>query len=239
MTVRRILATSGGFGPDGRGGWSAGPLVRAAIRMSRRPAAPRLAHLGTASGDRPEDAARVLGAFAGTDVRARVLALLPMPNVEDLRETLLAQDVIHVGGGSVAGLLALWRLHGLDRVLREAWEDGVVLTGVSAGSICWHVGGPTDSFGPYLRVVTDGLALLPFGNGVHYDAEPARRPLLQEAVDGRLPVSYATDDGVGLLYEDEALADVLADRDGASAYRVERTGASARETELRARRLRD
>jgi len=72
--------------------------------------------------------------------------------------------------------------------MREAWEAGVVLTGVSAGSICWHVGGPTDSFGPVLRPVTDGLALLPFGNGVHYDSEEQRRPLLHELVaNGVLP----------------------------------------------------
>ena len=122
-----------------------------------------------------------------------------MPNVDDIRAHLLAQDVIYVGGGSVANLLALWQLHGVDVVMWEAWESGIVLTGVSAGSICWHVGGPTDSFGPRLRPVTNGLGLLPYGNGVHYDSEERRRPLLHRLVeDGTLPVSYATDDRVGL-----------------------------------------
>ena len=83
-----------------------------------------------------------------------------MPNVDDPRAHLLAQDVVWVWGGSVAGLLAMWRLHGVDAAMREAWEAGVVLAGVSAGSICWHVGGTTDSFGPELRPVTDGLGLL-------------------------------------------------------------------------------
>ena len=116
------------------------------------------------------------------------LQLFTMPNVEDVREHLLGQDVIWVSGGSVAGLLAMWRLHGVDAVMREAWEAGVVLTGVSAGSLCWHVGGTTDSFGPELRPVDNGLALLPFSNGVHYDSEPERRPLFQSLVaDGTLP----------------------------------------------------
>ena len=101
-----------------------------------------------------------------------------MPNVRDVREHLLSQDVIWVGGGSVANLLAVWRVHGLDEVLRECWEAGVVLGGVSAGSICWYVGGPTDSYGLDLRVSPPGLAFLPYGNGVHYDSEEQRRPLL-------------------------------------------------------------
>lgn len=178
----------------------------------------------------------VYGAFADTDVRVKAVSLLPQPNVTDLRETLLSQDIIYVGSGSVAGLLALWRVHGLDDILREAWELGVVLTGASAGSLCWHVGGPTDSFGPQLRVITNGLGFLPFGNGVHYDADEARRTMLHAAVAaGELPTSYATDNGAALLYEDTELVDVIADRDGPSAYRIELSGGEAVETRLSAR----
>ena len=163
------------------------------------------------------DAAR----FAGYE--ASHLALFPMPNVDDIRGHLLAQDVIWVWGGSVAGLLAMWRLHGLDDVMREAWEAGVVLTGVSAGSICWHVGGPTDSFGPDLRAVTTGLGLVPYANGVHYDSEEQRRPLLHRLVeDGTLPTAYATDDGVGLHYRGTELVEALTEIRGRGAYRVER-----------------
>lgn len=152
------------------------------------------------------------------------LSLLPMPNIADLREHLLGQDVIWVWGGSVAGLLALWRLHGLDVVLREAWQAGVVLTGISAGSICWHVGGTTDSFGPPLRPATNGLALLPWSNGVHYDSEPGRRPLFQSLIaDGTLPAGYATDDGAGLLYRGTVLAEALTERPDAKAYGVRPT----------------
>ena len=122
--------------------------------------------------------------------------------------------------------------------MRAAWERGTILAGVSAGSICWHVGGPTDSFGPALRLVTDGLALLPYGNGVHYDSEEQRRPLLQRVVgDGLLPTSYATDDRIGVLYEGDQAVSVLADVDvdaesGPAAYRIERVGGEVTETRL-------
>jgi peptidase E len=146
-----------------------------------------------------------------------------MPNLEDVRGHLLDQDVVWVWGGSVAGLLAMWRLHGYDEVLREAWQAGVVMTGVSAGSICWHVGGPTDSFGPELRPITDGLGFVPYSNGVHYDSEEQRRPLLHKLIgDGVLPAAYATDDGAGVLYRGTEFAEAVAEADGKAAYFIER-----------------
>lgn len=167
------------------------------------------------------------------------VALFPMPNVGDLGEHLLRQDVVWVWGGSVAGLLAMWRLHGLDTVLRDAWQAGVVLTGVSAGSICWHVGGTTDSFGPSLRAVTNGLGLLPWSNGVHYDSEPERRPLFRSLVaDGTLPSGFATDDGAGLLYRGTEMVEALAERGNARAYRVQHgPGNTVVETPLDVRRV--
>ena len=236
MAVRRILAASTGFGMNEQGVRTVGPLVQAAVDLSAHPRAPRLAYLGTAKGDQTEDAASVHGAFADTSVQLTVVSLIPQPNVPDLRAALLEQDVIYVGGGSVAGLLALWRLHSLDHILREAWDLGIVLTGYSAGSICWHQGGPTDSFGPDLRVITNGLGFLPYGNGVHYNSDPSRRPLLHASVaDGVLPTSYATDNGAALLYEDAELIEVLTDRPEATAYRIERHGDGAEEQRLNAR----
>jgi peptidase E len=160
----------------------------------------------TASGDDASYLARSYAALGALGCDVDHLALFTMPN-RDPEEVLGRSDLVWVGGGSVANLLALWRLHGVDTAMRAAWERGTILAGVSAGSICWHVGGPTDSFGPTLRLVTDGLALLPYGNGVHYDSEEQRRPLLQRVVgDGLLPTSYATDDRIGILYEgDEAV----------------------------------
>ena len=127
------------------------------IELAGAPERPRLCYLGTATGDDPIRLGGVYGAFAGSAVEVSHLSLFTMPTVPDMRAHLLAQDVVWVGGGSVANLLAVWRVHDLDEIFREVWEAGVVLGGVSAGSICWHVGGTTDSFGPDLRPVTNGL----------------------------------------------------------------------------------
>jgi peptidase E len=235
----RILAASSGFRPGRRTELEPGPLIDFAVELAGSPARLRFCHVGTASGDNPVYAANVAAAFVGRDVVVSALAAFPMPNVADVRAHLLAQDVVWVGGGSVAGLLAIWRLHGWDEIFREVWEAGVVLGGVSAGSLCWHVGGTTDSFGPDLRAVTDGLGLLPCSNGVHYDSDDQRRPLYRRLVaDGSLPAGYATDDGVGLLYEGTELIGAVADRPGAAAWRVERgADGSAVETRIEPRLL--
>lgn len=234
-----VLATSGGYRYAARTDLGFGPLVHHAVelaRVDRRP--PRVCHVGTAGGDQRHLNAQVVAAGQSVGWELTCLNLFPMPSVADVTAHLLEQDVVWVGGGSVANLLAVWRLHGLDTAVREAWQAGVVLAGVSAGSLCWHVGGTTDSFGPQLRAVTDGLALLPYGNGVHYDSEPERRPLLHRLVaEGTLPTSYATDDGAGLVYRGTELAEAVTQTDG-RAYRVERAAdGSAVETPLPTRRL--
>jgi len=223
-----------------------GPLVLHAIDLSgvsgRRP---RLCHIGTAMGDQRAWQAELDDAARSAGIELVHLPLFPMPPTDDLRGMLLEQDAVWVGGGSVANLLALWRLHGLDAALADAWRAGVVLGGVSAGSICWHVGGTTDSFGPDLRAVTDGLGLLAYGNGVHYDSEERRRPLLQRLVaDGTLPTSYATDDGVGLVYRDTEMVEAVTEVKGKGAYVIERVtageqtgGAPVRETRIEPRLL--
>ena len=158
-------------------------------------------------GDDSTRLAAAHNAFSKLGFISSHLTLFPMPNVPDVRAHLLAQDVIWVGGGSTANLLALWRLHGLDVVLRECWEAGVVLKGVSAGSLCWHVGGTTDSFGPTLVPVTDGLAFLPYSNSPHHDVEEQRRPLIHRLIaEGTLPDGYATENGTGLVFYGTELA---------------------------------
>ena len=196
--------------------------------------------IATAVGDAADRLIPTYAALSELDARISHLALFPMPNVPDVRAHLLRQDVIWVGGGSVVNLLAVWRAHGLDRILHECWQAGVVLAGVSAGSLCWHVGGTTDSFGPDLRPVTNALGWLPFANGVHYDSEPQRRPLLEKLVAaGTLPTAYATDDGVGLIYVGTEVVETVAVEEGKFAYLVERTAEGrARETVMKPRQLR-
>ncbi len=242
-TAPTVLATSIGLDSRGRGpyDWSPGPVFDLAFQLAGDPDRPRICHLATATGDDPSRIAGFYGAFAARpDVAVSHLSLFPMPTVADVRAHLLAQDVVWVGGGSVANLLAVWRVHGLEEVFREAWQAGVVLAGVSAGSLCWHVGGTTDSYGPGLRPVTDGLGLLPYSNGVHHDAEVQRRPLYHRLVaDGTLPPGFATDDGVGLVYRGTELVEAVADRPGKAAYRIERgDDGTARETRIEPRRLR-
>jgi peptidase E len=233
-----ILATSGGMVPGTRTRWMPGPLTRHAIDLTGVVGrGPRVCFIGTACGDdagllRTFHEVAQLEGWTGSH-----LSLFTMPNVDDIAGHLLNQDVIWVWGGSVAGLLAMWRLHGVDHALRAAWEAGVVLTGVSAGSLCWHAGGTTDSFGPQLQPI-DALGFLPWSNGVHYDSEPGRRPLFHQLVGtGRLPTGYATDDGAGLLYRGTELVEALTEVDGAGAYKVELVDGEVVETLLPVRTL--
>jgi len=234
-----ILATSGGLRRDGRTDVSFAPLVFHAIELSGVTGrAPRLCHLGTAGGDQRYFQAMLNDAGQAAGITVSHLNLFSMPNTDDMTGLLLEQDVVWVGGGSVANLLALWRLHGLDESFRQAWAAGVVLSGVSAGSICWHVGGTTDSFGPDLRPVTNGLAFLPFSNGVHYDSEEQRRPLYQRLIaDGTLPDGYATDDGTGLVYHGTGLTETVTEVRGKGTYRVIREDGKAREERIEPRVL--
>ena len=199
---------------------------------------PRVCLVLTASGDPADYYWICYEAFnaAGCDVTE--LKLFPQPS-DSPEARLNSADLVWVGGGSVANLLALWDLHQVGPAMRSAWENGVILGGVSAGSLCWHVGGTTDSFGSTLQPVTNGLALLPYGNGVHYDSEEQRRPLLHSLVRSAVmpDISYATDDHVGLWYEGTELRQVVSDRayeplTGPAAYRVERQGNEVVETRL-------
>lgn len=233
-----ILATSGGYRDHPRLQLAFGPLFHEAIDLSGAPGTPRVCNIPTASGDQETFAFRMDEAARDAGVRLSHLHLFPMPNVDDIAEHLLAQDVIWVNGGSVANLLAVWPVHGLPEILRRCWESGVVLAGVSAGSICWHVGGTTDSFGHPVRPVTNGLGFLPYGNGVHYDSEADRRPAVHAAVaSGTLPTTYCTDDGVGLLYRGTEFVEAITEKDGAGAYVVRRDGDRAVEDRLDVRRI--
>jgi dipeptidase E len=154
----------------------------------------------------------------------------------DIRSIVLDQDAIFVGGGNTANMLAIWRVHGLDRFLREAWEAGVVLAGVSAGSICWFEAGVTDSFREELDGL-DCLGFLPGSNCPHYDGEEMRRPAYHRLVGEGFPSGYAADDFVGLHFLGTDLVEAVSSRPDAGAYRVDRADGGVREEPLAVRLL--
>jgi dipeptidase E len=156
------------------------------------------------------------------------LRTFPWPP-ENLRELILSQDAINVSGGNTANMIAIWRVHGIDALLREAWENGVVLWGASAGMICWFEAGVSDSFGPQLAGM-DCLGFLPGSACPHYDGEEQRRPRYRELIDGGFPEGVAADDGVGIHYVGTEIAEVVTCRPGAAAYRVRRDGEERLET---------
>ena len=197
-----------------------GALDELVLGLTPRPV-PRICFLPTASGDPNEQIARFHAAFADRPCEPTHLSLFRLgQHPVDLRTHLLEQDLIYVGGGSMRNMLAIWRAHGLDEILREAWEHGTVLAGLSAGAMCWFEGGITKSTGPPEPIA--GLGLLPGSLTVHADGEPERLPSWLEAVrSGALPGGWAADDGVGLLFREGALERVVSSRPVATALRVD------------------
>jgi len=195
---------------------------------------PRVLLIPTASAESADYVVRFHETY-GRRAEPSHLSLFGIPP-RDIRSIVLDQDAIFVGGGNTANMLAIWRVHGVDRFLREAWEAGVVLAGVSAGSICWFEAGVTDSF----REELDGLeclGLLPGSNCPHYDGEETRRPAYHRLVGEGFPAGWAADDFVGLHFRGTELVEAVSSRTGAGAYRVERANGDVREEPLGARRL--
>jgi dipeptidase E len=159
------------------------------------------------------------------------LGFFPWPP-RDLRKLALAQDVIYVSGGNTANALAIWRVHGFDAILREAWDAGIVLTGWSAGMICWFEAGVTDSFGPQLEGMRDGLGFLAGSACPHYDGEDQRRPVYQKLVADGFPAGLAADDCVALHFEGTELVEIVTAREGSGAYRVGPDGEEALEARI-------
>jgi peptidase E len=213
MPERQIVAL-GGLGDDG----SAGVLIRFVLGLTGVER-PRVCLVPTASAEKPEFIVAFYEELSGFADCSHI-SFFPWPP-EDLRELLLSQDAVFVSGGNTANMLAIWRAHGFDEIVREAWEQGIVLAGSSAGMICWFEAGVTDSFGPQLEGMRDGLGFLPGSACPHYDGEERRRPVYQELVASGFPAGIAADDAVGLHYVGTELREAVSVRDEAGAYRVE------------------
>jgi peptidase E len=182
---------------------------------------PKLLFVPTAAADSDE---YIVWAYERFRDEAEVTHLRTFPwPPSNLRDLILSQDAICVSGGNTANMLAIWRVHGIDELMREAWERGIVLWGASAGMICWFEHGLTDSFGPQLDRM-ECLGFLPGSACPHYDGEELRRPRYRELVGDGLPEGLAADDGVGLHFVGTELAEVVTCRPGAAAYRVTRSG---------------
>jgi peptidase E len=229
----------------GGGGFSMEPdnplLDDFILGLSRRHPA-RVCFVPTASADSATYIVRFYRAFAGrcipTDLtlwESQSLARRPA-RTSDLAGFVADQDVIYVGGGNTANLLVLWRRHGLDRLFRDAWSEGAVLAGVSAGMLCWFNGGVTDSFGG-LETLNDGLGLIDATACPHYDGEPGRRPAYHRAITSGMQPGYAADDGAALHFAGANLAEVVTSRRQAGAYRVDLVESDVIETRLPARFL--
>jgi peptidase E len=207
------------------------PLLDDYILSLARARKPRVCFVPTASADSESYCLRFYQAFTRRECIPSHLPLFKR-EVVDLRSFVMEQDVIYVGGGNTANLLAIWRTHGLDKIIYDAYAGGSVLCGVSAGSLCWFEAGVTDSFGPELAGLYNGLGLLAGSNCPHYDGEAQRRPTYQRLVASGLPAGYAADDGCGLHFEDGKLTRVVSSRAAARGYRVELADDRVRETEL-------
>jgi dipeptidase E len=182
-------------------------------------AGPRVCFVPTASATPETVLVSFYESFAGRAEPSHI-GFNPWPRA-DLREHILGQDAIYVGGGSTANMLAVWRAHGFDDVLREAWERGILLCGWSAGMICWFEAGVTDSFGPELAGMRDLLGFLPGSACPHYDSEDRRRMVYRELVADGFPPGYAADDGAALHFVGTELHEVVAATAEAVAYRVD------------------
>jgi dipeptidase E len=225
--ARQIVA----FGGGGFSMESGNPLLDEYVLGLCRSERPRVCFLPSASGDADHYVVRFYRAFPAERCEASHISLFRREQgPEDVRRHLLSQDLIYVGGGSVVSLLGVWRAHGIDAILREAWERGVILCGLSAGSLCWFDEAVTGFHGAPRRV--EGLGLLPFSNCVHYEPASSRRRAYHDFLRAGMRPGYAAEDGAALHFVGTELSRVVASRPAARGYRLDAV-AGARVVEMR------
>lgn len=214
---RQIIAMGGGgFSMEET------PLLDRYIQDSTGKPNPKICFIPTASGDSDNYVLRFYQAFSKLNCRPQDLSLFRR-TIIDLTDFVCSQDAIYVGGGNTANMMAIWKAHGLDKALKTAYENGTILSGLSAGAICWFEQGVTDSFGPKLSTVT-GLGFLKGSNCPHYDGEADRRPAYHNLVKEGMKDGFAVDDGVALHFVDGQLKISVSSRLTAAAYRVQHIG---------------
>lgn len=228
--MRQIVA----FGGGGFSMESGNPLLDDYVLGLTGSAQPRVCFLPTASGDADHYLVRFYNAFRERARPSHISLFRRERGAADLGSHLLGQDLIYVGGGSLLSLLGVWRAHGIDRILREAWEAGVVLCGLSAGSLCWFSEAVSGYHGEVNRV--EAMGFLSHSNAVHYADGDRRSAFHRHLLDG-MPAGYAAEDGAALRFVGDELVEVVSSRSEARAYRLERRGPRVTETRLATRWL--
>lgn len=227
--VRKILIAGGGFGT---------PFIRYMAELTGKPR-PRICFLPTAMADKPEVKLSFYTLCAPLNVEPCVQDsfIESLSQTRGWDEVLLSMDAILVSGGNTLNQQAIWRAQGIDIVLREAWERGIVLGGASAGSLCWFEEGTTDSRPKALSII-QCLGFLPGSHSPHYDGEPGRRPLYHELIaSGWLKPGYACDNEAGLYFEGTKMQRVVAATDGAKCYHVSAVDGKVLEVVLEPERI--
>jgi dipeptidase E len=210
--TRKILIAGGGFGTA---------FIRYMAELTGKPH-PKLCYLPTASADSPTGIATWFRNCAPLNVEASVQASFIASTRQDRswEEVFLSVDGIVASGGNTLNQQAIWKAQGIDVVLRQAWDRGIVLGGASAGSLCWFEEGTTDSRPKELSTV-QGLGFLKGSHSPHYDVEPGRRPLYQKMIgSGQMKAGYACDNDAGIYFEDNVVKRVVATRAEAKVYYV-------------------
>jgi dipeptidase E len=225
--MRQIIAMGGG-------GFSMEPenlLLDEYILAQSKKEVPKVCFVSTASGDQEKYIERFYKAFNTLSCKPSHLSLFK-PNFIDLESFIFEQDIIYVGGGNTRNMLVLWREWGLDNILKKAYENEIILTGLSAGSICWFEEGLTDPLNAPLYKL-NCLGLLKGSNCPHYDGEDKRRPAYHNLIlKGEMKSGFAAEDGVALHFINEDLHKVVSSRPKAKAYFVKRENTAIVETEL-------
>jgi peptidase E len=227
--TRKILIAGGGFTT---------PFIRYMAELTGKPR-PKLLYLPTASADSPGGIINWYRYCSPLNVEAshQISFIASTQQSRSWEEVLLSVDGIVCSGGNTLNQQAIWRAHGIDAILREAWDRGIVLGGASAGSLCWFEEGTTDSRPKELSTV-QCLGLLKGSHSPHYDAEPGRRPLYQKLIaSGQMKPGYACDNDAGIYFEDNVVRRVVAARDGAKAYYVSVESGKAVEKVMEPERL--
>ena len=226
--VDKQIITFGGLRPT-RG--RTHPLINYVLSLPRKDH-PKVCFIPTATGDAATSIVAFYDRFNSSNAESSHLSLFNR-TVYNIEEYLLSHDIIMVGGGNTANMLATWRVHGVDVALEKAWDSGVILCGGSAGSLCWFECGTTDSFNLYeLEPLYDGLGFLPGSHCPHYDGEEQRRPLYHRLISEGFAPGYAVDDDAAIHFWETDVHRVISSRDNAGAYYVQKIGDEVIETSL-------